>query len=151
MPQPEASSASANSGDHQRGASGDTGWLRRDVCVDGSAVDPVEEGGGLDLASRRPERECAITPSAIKAYVTKDFVADGRANGIVVHAAQYITERCSAIAHDAAAVEGRALSQTACKRIEDVFGWTKGSAGKARALIRGLKRVDVILVFDTCA
>ena len=52
---------------------------------------------------------------------------------------------------EVAASEGYALSQSALKRAEEIFGWTKGSAGKARTLFRGLGRVDLSFGLHLCA
>lgn len=127
---------------------------RNGLVVDGlvsRATGTAERDAAWCMASRRPERERAITLGADKAYDTKDFVADAGAIGVAVHAAQNTTNRRSAVPDKVAASEGYALSQTARKRIEEVFGWTKGSAGKARTLFRGLKRVDLSFGFHLCA
>ena len=127
---------------------------RNGLVVDGlvsRATGTAERAAAWCMASRRPERERAITLGADKAYDTKDFVADAGAIGVAVHAAQNTTNRRSAVPDEVAESEGYALSQTARKRIEEVFGWTKGSAGKARTLFRGLKRVDLSFGFHLCA
>jgi len=127
---------------------------RNGLVVDGlvsRATGTAERDAAWCMASRRPERERAITLGADKAYDTKDFVADAGAIGVAVHAAQNTTNRRSAVPDKVAASEGYALSQTARKRIEEVFGWTKESAGKARTLFRGLKRVDLSFAFHLCA
>ena len=37
------------------------------------------------------------------------------------------------------------------RTIEEIFGWTKSSAGKARTLFRGLERVDMSFTFHLSA
>ncbi len=52
---------------------------------------------------------------------------------------------------EVAASEGYALSLVARKRIEEIFGWTKSSAGKTRTLFRDLERVDMSFTFHLSA
>jgi transposase len=127
---------------------------RNGLVVDGlvsRATGTAERDAAWIMASRRPERGRRITLGADKAHDTTDFVADGTAIGVTVHAAQNTTNRRSAVPDEVAASEGYARSQTIRKRIEEVFGWTKSSAGKARTLFRGLERVDLGFGFDLAA
>ena len=56
------------------------------------------------------------------------------------------------------AVDGRALrhigyaiSQRCRKRIEEIFGWTKGSAGLRKVKLRGRARVDAVFTMALAA
>ncbi len=46
---------------------------------------------------------------------------------------------------------GYAISQRCRKRIEEVFGWTKGSAGLAKVKLRGRARVDAVFTMALVA
>ena len=46
---------------------------------------------------------------------------------------------------------GYAISQRCRKRIEEVFGWIKSSAGLARVKLRGLDRVDAAFTMALAA
>ena len=46
---------------------------------------------------------------------------------------------------------GYAISQRCRKRIEEVFGWLKGSAGLAKVKLRGRARVDAVFTLALAA
>ena len=115
------------------------------------ATDTAERNAAWVMAARRPARRRRITLGADKAYDTRDFVAEGEAIEVTVHAARNTKGRRSAVPDEVAASEGYALSPVARKRIEEIFGWTKSSAGKARTLFRGLERVDMSFTFHLSA
>ena len=46
---------------------------------------------------------------------------------------------------------GYAISQRIRKRIEEVFGWIKGSAGLAKVKLRGRARVDGVFTLALAA
>jgi transposase len=85
------------------------------------------------------------TLGADKGYDTRDFVADLRISGITPHVAQNIqTRRRSAIDGRTARHQGYAQSINARKRIEQVFGWIKQSAGLRQLKTRGRSRVGAV-------
>ena len=47
--------------------------------------------------------------------------------------------------------QGYAASQRCRKRIEEVFGWIKGSAGLAKVKLRGKAKVDAVFTLALAA
>ena len=87
-----------------------------------------------------------VTVGGDKAFDTADFVLELRELGATPHVAQnaYETEkakRSSAIDGRTTRHPGYAVSQRIRKRIEEIFGWIKASAGLAKTKFRGLARV----------
>ena len=70
-----------------------------------------------------------------------EFVGDLRAYNVTPHVAQNTTNRRSAIDGRTTRHAGYAVSGRMRKRIEEVFGWTKGAAGFRKTHHRGLARV----------
>ena len=70
-----------------------------------------------------------------------EFVADLRELNVTPHMAQNTTNRRSAIDGRTTRHPGYAVSGRVRKRIEEVFGWTKATAGFRKARHRGLARV----------
>ena len=123
----------------------------------------MENRNGLVVASEvsqatgRAEREAAIrmarslkgahqkTLGADKGYDTKEFVADLRISGITPHVARNTSRRGgSAIDGRTARYQGYAQSINARKRIEQVFGWIKQSAGLRQLKTRGRTKVGAV-------
>lgn len=72
-------------------------------------------------------------------------MADLRINGITPHVAQNIqARRSSAIDGRTARLQGYAQSINACKRIEQVFGLVKQSAGLRQLKARGRSKVGAV-------
>jgi transposase len=96
----------------------------------------------------RGKRRRRITLGADKAYDVTTFVKDLKARSVTPHIA--IDGRLSKAGRPRkTAVDGRTtrhlgyeISQRCRKRIEEVFGWIKGSAGLAKVKLRGQARVD---------
>lgn len=82
-----------------------------------------------------------VTLGADKGYDTADFVMEVRELNAVPHVAQNTSGRRSAIDGRTTRHPGYAASQRIRKRIEEVFGWTKSSAGHRKTKFRGLPRV----------
>ena len=87
-----------------------------------------------------------VTLGGDKAYDVADFVMELRELGATPHVAQnaYETEKAkrrSAIDGRTTRHPGYAVSQRVRKRIEEIFGWIKASAGLAKTKFRGLARV----------
>ena len=123
----------------------------------------MENRNGLVVASEvsqatgRAEREAALrmarslrgahqkTLGADKGYDTREFVADLRINGITPHVAQNITRSGgSAIDGRTCGHQGYAQSVNSRKRIEQVFGWIKQSAGLRQLKARGRSKVGAV-------
>jgi IS5 family transposase len=117
----------------------------------------------LTEASGTAEREAAIamveglegnhriTLGADKAYDTADFVAAMRDLGVTPHVAQNTSGRRSAIDGRTTRHPGYAISQQIRKRIEEVFGWMKSSAGFRKTRHRGTARVGWMFVLNAAA
>jgi transposase len=119
-------------------------------------------GGGVSAATGTAEREAAlvlidnhrgdgrqrITLGADKAYDVTPFVHELRGRSVTPHIA--IDGHLSKTGKPRkTAVDGRTtrhagydISQRCRKRIEEVFGWIKSSAGLAKVKLRGRDRVD---------
>jgi transposase len=100
------------------------------------------------LGCHRGRRRRRITLGADKAYDVTAFVQELRNRAITPHIAVDGHVRKSGKPRKTA-VDGRtmrhagyAVSQRCRKRIEEVFGWIKSSAGFAKVKLRGRARVD---------
>jgi len=117
--------------------------------------------GGVSQATGTAERETAlelidgqclgrrrITLGADKAYDVRQFVHDLRDRSVSPHIAidGHLTKtgkrRKTAVDGRTTRHAGYDISQRCRKRIEEVFGWIKSSAGLARVKLRGRDRVD---------
>ena len=101
-------------------------WRKREVKARGRARD----GGSPPRQSpehARRRREPALAKAG--AYDVAEFVADLREYKVTPHVAQNTTNRWSAIDGRTTRHSGYAVSGRVCKRIEEVFGWTKAAAG----------------------
>jgi transposase len=134
------------------------------LCYMGHAMMENRHGlavaGGVTQATGTAEREAAlrflgrrrkrrrITLGADKAYDVRQFVADLRARGVTPHIAvdghvrKSGKPRVTAIDGRTTRHAGYTVSQRCRKRIEEVFGWVKSSAGLAKVKLRGQARVD---------
>jgi len=126
-------------------------------------------GGGASLATGTAEREMAlelldrrrtsrrITLGADKAYDVVQFVHDLRGRSVTPHIAidGHITKtgkrRRTALDRRTTRHAGYEVSQRCRKRIEEVFGWIKGSAGLAKVKLRGRARVDAAFTLALAA
>jgi transposase len=129
----------------------------------------MENGNGLVVAAAvtkatgTAEREAAIemvgalegshriTVGGDKAYDTADFVADMRELGVTPHVAQNTNGRRSAIDGRTTRHRGYGVSQKKRKRIEEVFGWIKSSAGFRKTRHRGTERVGWMFTLNAAA
>src|SRR6202034_2107490 len=127
-------------------------------------------GGGVSQATGTAERETAlelidgrrratgrITLGADKAYDVTRFVHDLRDRSVTPHIAidGHLSKTGKA---RKTAVDGRTtrhagydVSQRCRKRIEEVFGWIKSSAGLAKVKLRGRDRVDATFILALAA
>jgi Transposase DDE domain len=107
----------------------------------------------LTKATGTAEREAAIeivgalegshriTVGGDKAYDAVDFVAEMHDLGATPHVAQNTNGRRSAIDGRTTRHRGDGVSQRKRKRIEEVFGWIKSSAGFRKTRHKGTERV----------
>jgi transposase len=143
------------------------------LCYIGHALMENRNGlvvdGGITQASGTAEREAAlamldrrtrarrITLGADKAYDVRQFVEDLRERSITPHVAidGHLSKtgkpRATAMDRRTTRHPGYAISQCCRKRIEEVFGWAKSSAGLAKVKLRGQAKVDAVFTLALAA
>jgi transposase len=121
------------------------------------ATGTAEREAALDLVSRHRAGARRITLGADKAYDVRQFVTDLRARAVTPHIAidghvrKSGTPRVTAVDRRTTRHAGYAISQRCRKRIEEVFGWIKSSAGLAKVKLRGRDRVDAAFTLALAA
>ena len=114
---------------------------------------PERDAGLLMLHAqweRAPSRRRTV--GADKAYDVRDFIDVTRELGCTPHVAQNLNRRGgSAIDARTTTHVGYAISQKAVPRIEPAFGWLKTIAWLCKVKLRGLEKVDWLLVFASAA
>ena len=132
---------------------------RHGLAVDGGvtqATGTAEREAALAMLDRRPGRR-RITLGADKAYDVTGFIGDLRARRVTPHVAidGHLSKtgkpRKTAVGARTTRHPGYAISQRCRKRIEEVFGWLKGSAGLAKVKLRGRARVDAVFTLALAA
>jgi transposase len=132
---------------------------RSGLAVDGGvslASGTAERDSALALVDRRGNRQ-RITLGADKAYDVRQFIADLRRRKVTAHVAidghvrKSGKPRATAIDRRTTRHAGYAISQRCRKRIEEVFGWIKSSAGLAKVKLRGRIRVDAAFILALAA
>ena len=124
------------------------------VCLT-QATGTAERDAALDLVDRVGGRR--ITLGADKAYDVSDFISALRARRVIPHVApdRRMSKtgkiRRSAIDGRTTRHPGYDASQHARKRIEEVFGWIKSSAGLRQTKHRSQPRVDWCFALATTA
>jgi transposase len=105
----------------------------------------------LDAQSHRaPGRQRTI--GADKAYDVQDFVTVTRELGCTPHVTQNLKRRGgSAIDGRTTRHAGYAMSQHARPRIEPVFGWLKTIGWLRKVKLRGLAKIDWLVIFASAA
>jgi transposase len=120
------------------------------------ATGTAEREAALALLDRHSSRR-RITLGADKAYDVRQFIGDLRARAVTPHIAidghmsKTGTPRGTAIDRRTTRHAGYAISQRCRKRIEEVFGWLKSSAGLAKVKLRGRVRVDAAFTLALAA
>ncbi|MFB6453333.1 IS5 family transposase [Bradyrhizobium tunisiense] len=134
---------------------------RHGLAVSGGisqATGTAERDKALELIDDyRGESERRITLGADKAYDVTQFVHDLRGRSVTPHIA--IDGHLSKTGkRRKTEVDGRTtrhigydISQRCRKRIEEVFGWIKSSAGLAKVKLRGRDRVDAAFTLALAA
>jgi transposase len=133
---------------------------RNGLAVGGTisqATGTAERQTALDLIDGRRYRGRRITLGADKAYDVRQFVHDLRDRSVTPHIAidGHVrirgTPRKTAIDRRTTRHVGYEISQRCRKRIEEVFGWIKSSAGLAKVKLRGRARVDAAFTLALAA
>ena len=121
------------------------------------ATGTAEREKALDLIDGRGRRKRRITLAADKAYDVTQFVHDLRARSVTPHIAidghlsKTGKRRKTAVDGRTTRHAGYNISQRCRKRIEEVFGWIKSSAGLAKIKLRGRDRVDAAFTLALAA
>jgi transposase len=132
---------------------------RHGLAVDGGvtqATGTAEREAALAMVERRPSRR-RITLGADKAYDVRAFIRDLRARKVTPHIAidGHLSKtgkpRVTAIDDRTKRHPGYDVSQRCRKRIEEVFGWIKASAGMAKVKLRGCARVGAAFTLNLAA
>lgn len=132
---------------------------RNGLAVDGGitqANGTAEREAALAMLDRRRRRR-RVTLGADKAYDVQRFVEDLRERSVTPHIAidGHLSKtgkpRATAIDRRTTRHPGYAISQCCRKRIEEVFGWIKGSARLAKVKLRGRAKVDAVFTLALAA
>jgi transposase len=132
---------------------------RHGLAVDGGvtqATGKAEREATLTMLERRASRR-RITLGADKAYDVRQFVKDLRQRKVTPHIAvdghtsKTGKPRVTAIDERTKRHPGYEVSQRCRKRIEEVFGWIKASAGMAKVKLRGCARVGAAFTLNLAA
>lgn len=116
-----------------------------------SAHGRAECEAGLAMAARLPGANRRVTLGADKGYDSQAFVAGLRELLVTPHIAQNISGRRSRIDARTSRHAGYRISQTKRKRVEQVFGWIKTTAGLRKTRHRGRDRVGWMFTFAAAA
>jgi len=123
---------------------------RNGLAVDAEitqATGTCEREAALEMIEVIPGNHRA-TVGADKAYDTRNFVDQCRANNVVPHVAQ---KKNSAIDFRTTRHEGYAVSLRKRKRIEEIFGWLKTIGCLRKTRHRGIRRVRWVFTFAISA
>ena len=121
------------------------------------ATGTAEREKALELIDGRGRRRRRITLGADKAYDVTQFVHDLRDRSVTAHIAidghlsKTGKQRKTAVDRRTTRHAGYDISQRCRKRIEEVFGWIKSSAGLAKVKLRGRDRVDAAFTLALAA
>jgi transposase len=121
------------------------------------ATGTAERDEALALVDRHRPRRRRITLGADKAYDVEGFVQALKNRSVTPHIAVdgHLSKtgkaRKTAIDKRTLRHVGYAISQRCRKRIEEVFGWIKASAGLAKVKLRGRARVDAAFTMALAA
>jgi transposase len=121
------------------------------------ATGTAEREKALELIAHRGRRRRRITLGADKAYDVTPFVHELRARLVVPHVAidGHLSKtgkpRKTAIDGRTTRHAGYGISQRCRKRIEEVFGWIKSSAGLAMVKLQGRAHVDAAFTLALAA
>lgn len=127
---------------------------RHGLVVDGGITQATGTAEREAMLERRPLRGRRITLGADKAYDVRAFITDLRQRKVTPHIA--VDGHLSKTGKPRTiAIDGRTrrhdISQRCRKRIEEVFGWIRSSAGMAKVKLRGCARVGAAFTLNLAA
>ena len=102
-------------------------------------------------AVQAAREDAQLTLGADKGYDAQEFVEALDELKVSPHIAQNNNGRRSAVPDRVAASEGYAISQQKRKRVEQPFGWGKLVGGLRQVMLRGLEKVDQVLMLTMAA
>jgi len=108
------------------------------------------------MLDRRTGRR-RISLGADKAYDVRQFITDLRSRRITPHVAidGHLSKtgkpRFTAVDRRTKRHSGFEVSQRCRKRIEEVFGWIKASAGLAKVKLRGRRKIEAAFTLGLAA
>jgi transposase len=102
----------------------------------------AEPQTALEMLANVPTKG-RITAAGDKGYDTAGFVDGCRAMNVTPQVAQNTSRRRSAIDGRTTRHAGYAISQRIRKRVEEIFGWMKGTGGLRRTRYRGRDRTQL--------
>ena len=105
----------------------------------------------LMLAEKQQGRTRRITVGADKAYDSKDFVRTVRELNVTPHITKNDKNRSSNLDRRTTRQPGYAISLSRRWLIEKGFGWLKQTGPLRQVKLRGVKKVDWLLVFSCAA
>src|ERR1700693_45206 len=114
------------------------------ACVTQSST-KAEREAALEMLDHMGRQWAGITLGADKGYQEEQFIAGLRQRQIVPHVAEYAVQSKhwpNWLRPEERAGGGFEQSQKKRKRVEQVFGWIKQSAGLRQTKLRGRGRVD---------
>jgi IS5 family transposase len=126
---------------------------RNGLVVDSTlthATGTAEREATLTMLDRRGSGR-RITLGADKAYDVADFIGELRGRRVIPHIAVNGTRRSTAIDGRTMRHPGYEISLQCRKRIEDVFGWVKASAGLTKFKLKGLDKTKAAFSFFAAA
>ena len=132
---------------------------RNGLAVDAAlthATGTAEREATLSMLERRKAGR-RLTLGADKAYDVTAFVQALRKRRVTPHIAingrvsKHGVVRRTAVDGRTTRHAGYAISQICRKRIEEVFGWMKASAGLAKVKLRGRAKVEATFTFAVAA
>ena len=105
------------------------------------ATGRAEREAALRMLDRLPRKRCRrISLGADRGYDTQEFVEELRKRKVTPHVAQNQSGRRSAIDGRTTSHGGYKVSQRIRKRVEEIFGWAKTTAGGDKLRYIGLAR-----------
>ena len=95
--------------------------------------------------------DAQLTLGADKGYDAQEFVDALTELKVSAHIAQNTTGRRSAVPDSVAGSDGYSISQQKRKLVEQPFGWGKLVGGLRQVMLRGLEKVDQVLMLTMAA
>jgi hypothetical protein len=104
-----------------------------------------------DARQATVDEQTQITLGADKGYDVQEFIKACQAMSLTPHMAQNTSGRRSAVPDAITQSAGYGASQQKRKLIEQGFGWAKTVGGISQVIVRGLERVDHMIVLTMAA